>query len=383
MISSSGAAGGLWWTTQRSRSLLIAVHVPFLLVAPLATASGLSHRPQSPVAVTTFAVMVGALQVRHSLATARGELPRHWRLTLIALGLLVYAPLVWFSYDWASLTWMFIASAAMMLDGWSRRALVAVPIIGVSVYVTVAGAIEGDPIPTDIWVFLFWATILAGGAFCLYSAAHLVRTVDALYTTRSELAEATVGQERLRLSRDLHDVLGQSLSAVSLKGDLAQVLLRSGDLAAAEDEIRSVADVARAALRDVRQVVRNEHPVSLHSELRGATNLLAAANIAATIEVRVVKLSPATDELLGWATREGVTNLLRHSEATACSIRADRANGLVTLEIINDGARPKGEDGSGILGLAERAQALQGSVTSAYLSTGRFRLAVEVPEGHP
>lgn len=268
MIDRSRPATGLWWNPQRSRALLIAVHMPFLLVAPLATASGLSNGPHNPFAVAALALMVGALQLRHSLATARGELPRYWPLTFVALGLLVFVPQVWFSYDWASLTWMFVASAAMLLEGRLRLALVIAPTIGIPVYVVVAGAFQGNTVPVDFWVFVFWLAVIGGGAMCLYSAALLVRTVDALYTTRSELAEVTLGQERLRLSRDLHDVLGQSLSAVSLKGDLAQALLRSGDVPAVEEEIRSLADVARSALRDVRQVVRDEHAVSLQSSSR-------------------------------------------------------------------------------------------------------------------
>jgi two-component system sensor histidine kinase DesK len=381
MMGRSRPASRLWWDPQRSRALLVAVHVPFLLVAPVTTASGLNNGTQNPFAVAALALMIGALQLRHSLATAKGERPRFWALTLPALGLLVFAPLIWFSYGWASLTWMFVASAAMLLQGRLRLALVMAPTIGIPLYVVVAGALQGNTVPVDFWVFVFWVAVVGGGAMCLYSAALLVRTVDALYATRSELAEVTLGQERLRLSRDLHDVLGQSLSAVSLKGDLAQALLRSGDVPAAEEEIRSLADVARAALRDVRQVVRDEHAVSLQSELRGAAELLAAASIAATIEVNVANLPPMVDELLGWATREGVTNLLRHSDATMCSIRAARSNAVVTFEIVNDGAVPTRGEGNGIPGLAERAQALAGSVTSGHQSPDRFRLWVEVPEG--
>lgn len=99
--------------------------------------------------------------------------------------------------------------------------------------------------------------------------------------------------------------------------------------------------------------------------------------------MKVDNLPRGVDELLGWATREGVTNLLRHSDATMCSIRAARSNGVVTLEIINDGAVPTKGDGTGIPGLAERAQALAASVSSGHVSPDRFRLWVEVPESPP
>ena len=372
------------WSTRRSRAFLIGVHVPFLLIAPLITATGLDGQPHSPLMVAALAVAIGAVQLRHSLATARNERPAYWQLTLIALGLLVFGPIVWFGDDWCSTVWMFVASSAMLLTGRPRLALVVVPIIGVSVYTAVwEGLNRNGSVPIDLWDILYWSAALAGGAICLFSAAHIVRAVDDLYSTRTALAESTVGQERLRLSRDLHDLLGQSLSAVSLKGDLARALLRGNDHSAAEHEILSLADVACEALRKVRQVVHDEHEVSLCTETRGAFDLLTAASITTTIEVNVDRLARPIDELLGWATREGVTNVLRHSEPAACSIRVARADGIVTLEIVNDGVRTTGQDGTGLAGLAQRALALSGSVTTEALSHGRFRLMVEVPEVFP
>jgi two-component system sensor histidine kinase DesK len=233
---------------------------------------------------------------------------------------------------------------------------------------------------TDLYYLPYWTIALAGGALCLYAASHLVRAVEELFATRAELAESVVGRERVRLSRDLHDLLGQSLSAVSLKGDLALALLRSGSELAAEEEIRSLVDVAREALHDIRHVVHDEHPVSLQTETGGARVLLAAASIDAKIDADVEDLPRPVDELLGWATREGVTNMLRHSRASSCSIRAARHGGAVLLEIINDGAKQSSASGTGIAGLRDRAQALTGSVTAGQLGDGRFRLLVQVPE---
>jgi two-component system sensor histidine kinase DesK len=183
------------------------------------------------------------------------------------------------------------------------------------------------------------------------------------------------------VSRDLHDSLGQSLAAVSLKGDLALALIRSDSPRAAEDEIRSLTATAREALRDVQHVVRNTRPVSLVDEVEGATRLLTAAGIDASSELLVDDLPPAVDELLGWAVREGATNALRHSNASRSSIRATHENGTVLLEISNDGAsrnRPSA-GGTGISGLHDRARMLGGSVTAGE-DAGRFRLRVEVPE---
>jgi two-component system sensor histidine kinase DesK len=128
--------------------------------------------------------------------------------------------------------------------------------------------------------------------------------------------------------------------------------------------------------------VRDEHPVSLDRETSGAEVLLAAAGIDAEVELAVdaANLPRPVDELLAWATREGVANVLRHSQASACTIRLARRDGSVMLEIVNDGAGPASSGGSGLSGLGERAQALRGSVTAGHVADGRFRLLVEVPE---
>lgn len=370
----------VWWSPRRSRALLIAIHVPFLLVAPLITATGLAASAHSAWLVAALTVAITALALRHSLAAADGERPKQWPLTLTALGLLVFVPLPWFDVDWASIEWMFIVSAALLLTGWLRLIFTAGPIIGTAVWSAQAAIGDHSSIATVLYSFALWIVGLSGGAVCLYAAVHLVRAVDELFATRAELAESTVGLERGRLSRDLHDLLGQSLSAVSLKGDLALALLRGGSSSDAEQEIRSLTELARDALHDIRHVVHGEHPVSLHAETRGASALLAAASINATIDADMQNLSRPVDELLGWATREGVTNLLRHSQASSCTITAARRGGSVVLEITNDGAGPPSETGTGIAGLRERARALAGSVTAGPLGDGRFRLTVHVPE---
>jgi two-component system sensor histidine kinase DesK len=83
--------------------------------------------------------------------------------------------------------------------------------------------------------------------------------------------------------------------------------------------------------------------------------------------------------VLGWAVREGVTNILRHSEAETCSITAQQQAGRIRLDIVNDGASPTVAEGTGLAGLGERARALSGSASAQHTPDGRFRLSVEVP----
>ena len=118
----------------------------------------------------------------------------------------------------------------------------------------------------------------------LYGVARLVRAFDELHATRIELAQSAVGNEQLRLSRDLHDPLGPSLTAVSLKGDLAPALLPT-DRRAAEAEIRELTAIARDALRGSRTVTRGERTVSLRAEVDRAARLLDAADIDTDLSV--------------------------------------------------------------------------------------------------
>jgi two-component system, NarL family, sensor histidine kinase DesK len=118
--------------------------------------------------------------------------------------------------------------------------------------------------------------------------------------------------------------------------------------------------VARGALRDVRTVTRDERPVSLRAEADGAAALLAAAGVDARISVNLPGLTAPAEQVLAWTVREGVTNMLRHSDARTCSITGGRDGdgGTARLEIINDNARPPSRAGAGLADLAERARAV-------------------------
>jgi two-component system sensor histidine kinase DesK len=168
---------------------------------------------------------------------------------------------------------------------------------------------------------------------------------------------------------------------VSLKGDLALALLRR-DPAAARAEIAALTDVARAALRDVRAITSGRHHVSLRTEVEGAVGLLASAGIDTRLDLDPAEPPPAVQPVLAWAVREGVTNVLRHSEATSCTFTVQRRDGRVRLEIANDGAHPPGSDGMGLAGLAARARAAGGTAVAEHAGD-RFRLVVDVPEESP
>lgn len=364
---------------RRSRWFLVALHLPFLIGSPLYVAAGVGAPAGNAAPAFALAAVAVLLQLRHSFAAARDERPAGWPWTLLALTVVTVVPTLWWSWNWAAMSNLAIASAAMLLRGRPAIAATLIPTLLISVAAIVDTAREDATAFQTVYIGIFWlsSTIAVSGS--LYGAARLVHALDELYAARTELAEAAIGQERGRVSRDLHDLLGQSLSAVSLKGDLAiRLLPRDTDKARAE--IESLTGLARTALHDVRAVTRDEHAVSLRQEIDAAAGLLEAAGVAARIEARQPDLDQPGQDVLAWAVREGTTNLLRHSQAQTCAITVDRDRDTVRLEIVNDGVRvqPAGT-GSGLDGLAERARAIGGSVSAGITDNGRFRLLVEVP----
>ena len=229
---------------------------------------------------------------------------------------------------------------------------------------------------------MFLLQITFGGSAVAFR--QLTATVAQLRRAREELARAAVNEERLRFARDLHDLLGHSLSTIVLKSELAGRLApRAPGRAAAE--IADVERTARDALQQVRAAVAGYRRPSLVGELAAARELLAAAGIDAHIDSSSAEgLPPAADGLLGWAVREGVTNVVRHSRARSCAIRLAMRAGRATAEIVDDGTgngTGGGEGGCGLVGLIERATAEGGSVDAGPMAGGGFRLAVDVPLG--
>jgi len=216
----------------------------------------------------------------------------------------------------------------------------------------------------------------------------LVRAVTAvleLHAAREEIARLAVMTERLRVARDLHDLLGHNLSLIALKSELARRLIGVAPERAAS-EMSDVEQVARTTLQEVREAVAAYRQSTLASELRGAEEILAAARIAYHYEegsTRRAGALPATAEAaLAWTVREGVTNVIKHSRARHCTIRVTRAEHTARVEVCDDGvavAAVSGGGGNGLRGLAERVEALGGQLEAGPRAEGGFCLAVSVP----
>lgn len=227
--------------------------------------------------------------------------------------------------------------------------------------------------------------VLPTVAIGLWATAFVrqVAAVAELRAAREEIARLAVAEERLRFARDLHDLLGHSLSLITLKSELAGRLLPANPEKAAE-EIRDVEGVARRALREVREAVAGYRQPTLDRELYGARETLEAAGIACRIENQVGMLPNALDAVLAWTVREGVTNVIRHSRARRCEILLIRDGDEVRAEITDDGrgSSPEGTGaitGSGLRGLAERVEASGGDFEARSQPEGGFRLRVRLP----
>jgi two-component system, NarL family, sensor histidine kinase DesK len=373
------ASGGLMaWTTRRARWLIVAVTVAVLAIPVGVTSFGVADNPPrgNALVAVPLALALLALQLRHSFTAARGERPRGALLTLLALAVTVYLPLRWFGWNWYPTEGFLMGSAAMLLPRWLAAAAITAVVLGTDLAVVVSFA--EAPIGALVYYVIYVTVGLFLTALGVYGPPRLIRLLGDLQAARVEVAELAVARERLRVSRDLHDLLGQSLSAISLKGDLALRLLRD-DGRVARAEIESLTGIARDALSGVRAVTREEHAVSLRTEIDGAAGLLSAAGVDARTDLDLPELAPPAEEVLAWAVREGITNVLRHSHASTCTVMAGRRDGKVFLEVVNDGARAESGEGSGLAGLAERARAVSGSVSAGH-TDGGFRLVVEIPE---
>ena len=177
-------------------------------------------------------------------------------------------------------------------------------------------------------------------------------------------ARLAVTEERLRFSRDLHDLVGHSLSAIAVKSEVA-VKLSSVDAGRAVAEMDEVRGLARQALKEIRTAVRGYRTVDLDAELRSMTAVLEAAGIGCTLETPREQVPDELATLLAWVVREGTTNVLRHSSATRCRITVALRDGTAVLEMTNDGvAGTGGRGGTGLAGLSERLATVGGAVTA-------------------
>jgi two-component system sensor histidine kinase DesK len=182
-----------------------------------------------------------------------------------------------------------------------------------------------------------------------------------LRLAHEEIARLAKVAERERIARDLHDLLGHTLSMITLKSELASKVALS-DPERAVQEMAEVATVSRGALKEVRETVRGYRAGGLAEEVRSAERALKAAGVAFSYRAEAVALTPAQERTLALALREAVTNVVRHAGATRCAVRLEHRGSEVTLTVEDDGCAAPAPEGAGLMGMRERAEALGGGL---------------------
>ena len=275
--------------------------------------------------------------------------------------------------------------------------LVYVCVLGVGLLplrtaVAFAGATAVLAVGIDVAV-TSWSHDLTGLLFSMLLATsasaafvRLLRRNLELAAAREGLAELAVEQERARFARDLHDLLGHSLTVITVKSELAGRLM-TRDPARAATEVADIERLAREALADVRATVAGYREVTLAAEVSAARAALDAAGIHAELPGALDEVPGERRELFGWVVREGITNVVRHSCAERVRVSVSRT----TVEVVDDGTgcathAERGHvvegqvvEGHGLAGLRERLAAVGGRLEAAPLVGGGFRLYAEVP----
>ncbi|WP_190394886.1 histidine kinase [Nocardiopsis deserti] len=334
----------------------VTVYVAQALAATVVAARSLGGRtPSLPrhvwisvgIAALTFAEL-GALAVLTAETSSTGFTP----YAMVALAVLPTA-VVWASAPWTVVVALAVASA-------------------------LASAAYPDPLPAlaaaaGSWAFGVLTVRLFGWS------VDVARRVEAARQLESRLA---IAEERLRFARDLHDTLGRTMTVIALKSELGT---RLSDDPRVRAELEEVQHLARESQKEIRAVVRDYRDTSLVAELNGARSVLSAAGVVCRIrDEKPIELETAEQSLFGWVVREGVTNVIRHSRASYCTITLGVEDGEATMHIVNNGAhaeRPTGEGtGAGLDGLAQRL-AVRGGTLKAYRASDRtYHLIARVPQ---
>jgi two-component system, NarL family, sensor histidine kinase DesK len=265
----------------------------------------------------------------------------------------------------------FIYGSALIARGFPQRQ--AMRVLAAQVLI---GTAASAALNMEWWYYMASVVISALiGAVTIQAAAKAAGDAK-LRMAHEEIARIAKLAERERIARDLHDLLGHTLSVVVLKSELAQKLL-SRDPPRAAQEIAEVERIARQGLAEVREAITGYRATGLAAEMEHVRETLIAAGIDATIEARPIILAPAQETALSLALREAATNVIRHSGAKQCHIRFYAKDASVLMEVHDDGTGSNAPFGNGLNGMRERIQALGGALMRE--SDHGTRLTISVP----
>ncbi|MGW2746936.1 sensor histidine kinase [Streptomyces sp. NPDC001450] len=317
--------------------------------------------------------MVLGLQFVHCAEPGRRIRARYGKWTLLLQALFTFAPVVLFSAAWGGMGGFVAGSTLLIVDAplsWILFALCPVA----------AGALA----VAKGFEMLDIACLTVGTAMTglmIYGLLCLAELLSEAHRNQGERAHLAVSRERLRFSRDLHDLLGYSLASITLKSELAYRMVEDNDRV--REELGEVLDISRQALSDVRTVAYSYRELSLREEVAAVRRVLAAADVDVDIKAEEGRWGCEIETALATVLREGVTNLLRHAEPGRCRIRLREEASHVRLTLSNDGVRESGPQmlvgGRGLDNLAERMRRLGGALTAEVDAQGWFHVIASCP----
>jgi len=273
----------------------------------------------------------------------------------------------------------FIFAAAMLPFSVESQAAAFIGLLAVGAI----GTVEGLLLHIHGWQLfysaLFPVIIGAGNTFF----AERNRMNRRLRKANDEIEHLAKVAERERIARDLHDVLGHTLSVITLKSELAGKLMERDPRRAAR-EIGEVEQISRQALSDVRSAIRGYRSHGLAAELALSRTTLETAGLTVQCDAATALKLPAMQEsVLSLAVREAVTNVVRHAQAHSCRLRLEQQNGSCRLEIQDDGRGTSNGEGNGLRGMRERVEMLGGTLTRETHSGTRLTITLPMKEVTP
>ncbi|WP_233223886.1 sensor histidine kinase [Amycolatopsis sp. CA-128772] len=336
-----------------------------MLVYPAVTGAAVLQHATGAAAVPGCGV-VAAFAAGYLLAAAAAarRATRPFWLLVGGCAVLFAAALPFAHADAFFLAAVVLSLAAPRLPWRAAAALVAVSAVAAVVVPWAVRPWRSGPGWTQAVALVF--TVLMVSAF-----AEAIRANTALVEARAEVARLASEAERARIARDLHDLLGHSLTAITVKSTLARRLV-TAEAARAGEEMSAVETLARQALTDVRAAVSGYREVTLAGELARGRELLRACGVAADLPTATDVVAPGRQELFGWVVREGLTNVARHARATRCAVTLSAAS----IEVADDGVGGTASSGSGLDGLRERVDAAGGTFEAGQVASRGWRLRV-------
>lgn len=355
------------WTLRRAVQNMVWIYLAGLIFLSFGIAD-VAGGGYSPTAVAVQSVLIVLVAVGYVAAAwvADTSLLVRW-LYIGAFSALLVAFVPW--SGWAFVSYgVYVSILLATLIPW-RQARLA--IVAVNIAIAAVAAVSGETTP------LFIALIGSMVALSTGAGIEAGRIGARLHQAEQRVSALALTEERERIGRDLHDILGHSLTAISIKADLAEKLLER-DPAAARVQIAELSVIARHSLADVRATAAGIREVRVAGEIASARSVLSAAGIEPVTPSAVEPMPDATSELFGFLVREAVTNVVRHSEATRCVITV----GAGEVAVSDDGVGLSTQGtGSGLRGLAERVAAAGGTLSVTSSAAGTRVSARLVPAG--